>query len=97
MADTNYQRGEMDINAHETVFGGFMNYSIYGGAAIIVILLFPILIFGVGMAWLTSLVISVALGIAIGIGLKFRGAWYAALIGTALFLAVAIWLLTLLF
>lgn len=97
MADSNYQRGDMNIDAHEDVFGGFMNYSVYGGAAIIVILLFPILIFGVELAWLTSLLISVVLGIVIGVALKFKARWYAILIGSAIFLAVAIGLLNLIF
>lgn len=90
MADTNYKRGEMDIEDHSETFGGFMSFSVYGGAAIIVGLLFPILVFGVNMAWPAALITSVIIGIIIGVALKFKAQWYAILIGFSIFLAVAI-------
>ena len=37
MANSNYTRGEMEINDHKGTFSGFMGMSKYGGAAIIVL------------------------------------------------------------
>ena len=92
-----YVRGEMEVDGHEETFGGFMTLSVYGGASIIVSLLFPILIFGVNLGWFLSLVITVVLGIIIGVIMKFHARWYAILIGMAVVTAVLIGLLTLLF
>lgn len=97
MADSHYTRGEMNIDSHEDVFGGFMHYSTYGGAAIIVTLLFPILVFGVNLAWPAALLTSVVLGVILGIALKFKAQWYAVLVGAAIFLAVIISLALLIF
>lgn len=97
MADTNYTRGEMSIEDHSETFGGFMEVSKYGGAAIIVTLLFPILTFGTTLAWPTALLISVVIGIVIGMALKFKAQWYAVLIGASVFLGVIIALLLMLF
>lgn len=97
MADTNYTRGEMNIEGHSDTYGGFMKFSKYGGAAIIVTLLFPILTFGAMLAWPTALLISVVIGIVIGMALKFKAQWFAVLIGSSVFLGVVIALLLMLF
>lgn len=97
MADSNYTRGEMEIVAHEGTFSGFMGVSMYGAAALVVMLLFPILIFGVNVAWPVSLFVSVVVGVILGMALKFKAQWYAGLIGSAVVLGVLIALLTLLF
>lgn len=97
MADTNYTRGEMDIEDHSETFGGFMSFSVYGGAAIIVTLLFPILVFGANLAWPASMLITIIVGVVIGIALKFKAQWYALLIGIAVLLSVVIGLLSLVF
>ena len=97
MANSNYTRGEMEITDHKGTFSGFMGTSKYGGAAIIVMLLFPILIFGVNLAWPTSLILSVVVGVLIGVALKFKAQWYAGLFGIAIFLAIALTLLGLIF
>ncbi|MGJ8560025.1 MAG: aa3-type cytochrome c oxidase subunit IV [Litorimonas sp.] len=97
MAKTNYTRGEMEITDHEGTFSGFMGVSMYGAAAIIMLLLFPILIFGANVAWPMSLLITVVLGLVIGAALKFKAQWFAGLIGSAIFLGVVIALLLLLF
>ena len=93
MGNTNYQRGSMEIGEQSSTFGGFMGGMTYGGAAIVLILLYPALIFAVKMAWAPSLLITLVLGIIIGIVLKLKGGWYAGVIGlsaiTALFTALA--------
>jgi len=97
MANTNYKRGEMEINDHQGTFSGFMGISKYGAVAIIVMLMFPILTFAANVAWSASLLVSVILGVVLGVALKFKAQWYAGLIGSAIFLFVVISLLLLLF
>ena len=81
---SDYTRGDMEIKAQRGTFDGFMVGTIYGGAALVVILLFPILMFAVHLGWLPSLIVSVVVGIIIGMALKLKGAWYASLIGLGL-------------
>ena len=97
MADSNYTRGDMNIEDHSETFGGFMKFSVYGGAAIIMMLLFPILVFGVNLAWPISLIITVVLGGSMGIALKFKAQWYAILIGISVLLAIIIGIAKLIF
>ena len=97
MANSNYTRGEMKITDHKETFSGFMGMSVYGGAAIIVTLLFPILVFAVNLAWPTAMLATVILGVIIGLALKFKAQWYAVLVGTAVFFSVIIALLLLIF
>ncbi len=97
MAGSNYDRGAMEIDDHKETFSGFMNMSVYGGASIIVALLFPILVFGVNLSWLTALIVTVVLGVIIGVVMKFKAQWYAILIGVSVLLAVIVGLLTLIF
>jgi len=84
MASTDYKRGEMEVTSQKGTFGGFMNGTVYGGAAIVYILLFPIFMFAVRMGWLPSLIISVVVAIIIGAALKLKGAWYVFVIGLAI-------------
>ena len=86
--NSDFNRGEMPIEAQSKTFDGFMVGTVYGGAAIGVILLFPILMFAAGFSWLPSLVATVVVGILIGIGLKLKGAWYATLILAAIVTAI---------
>lgn len=90
MANSDYTRGEMKISGHKETYSGFMGMSVYGGAAVIVILLFPILVFAVNVAWPASLLASVILGVVIGVALKFKAQWYALLVGGAVVLSILI-------
>ena len=92
MASTDYKRGEMEIIGQKGTFGGFMNGTVYGGAAIVYILLFPIFMFAVRLGWVPSLLISVIVAIIMGVALKLKGGWYVFVIGlagvTAVFTAI---------
>ncbi len=90
MADTNYNRGEMEIDDQEDTFGGFMSMSMYGGAIIIVALLAPIMIFAMNIAWPVAFLSSVILGVLIGIILKFQARWYVLLVAVAVLLAILV-------
>ncbi len=91
---SNYNRGDMDVKAQSSAFGGFMGMTKYGGAAVALIVLMPTLVFAVGMSWLSALVATIGLGIIIGIALKFKGLYYVSLIGSAVFVAIACALLS---
>ncbi len=92
MASTDYKRGQMEVSEQRGTFGGFINTTVYGGAAIVYILLYPILMFAVGMNWLPSLFISIIVACIIGMALRLKGKWYGFVIGlgivTAIFSAI---------
>ncbi len=85
---SDYKHGDMEITAQKGTFDGFMFGTIYGGAAIIVGLLFPILVFGAGLSWMPALIASIVVGVLIGLALKLKGAWYATLIGLGIITAI---------
>jgi len=85
---SNYTRGEMDISGHKKTFAGFMGTSVYGGAAIILSLLYPILVFGVHLGWLTALIVTFVVGVILGVALKFKSGWYAGMIAAAIPVAI---------
>lgn len=97
MASTDYKRGEMEITNQKGTFGGFMSGTVYGGAAIIYILLFPIFMFAVGLGWMPSLIISAIVAIIIGAALKLKGGWYVFVIGSAIVTAIFTAILTAIF
>ena len=80
---SDYQHGTMPVNAQEGAFKGFMAITKYGGAFIVIALLMPTLFFGANMGWMSALITSLVVGIVIGVALKFKGAWYASIIGLA--------------
>lgn len=85
---SDYTRGEMPVEGHRGTFTGFMAGTKYGGAFLVVILLFPTLVFGTAISWFPALVASVIVGFFIGAALKLKGAWYATLIGLAIVTAI---------
>ncbi len=80
---SNYVHGEMPVEAHRGTFSGFMALTKYGAAFLVVTLLFPTLFFGTSLGWLPALVTSFVVGIVIGVGLRFKGAWFASIGGLA--------------
>ncbi len=77
----NYHKGEMEVSAQRGTFDGFMNLTIYGGGLLALMLLFPILtVGGVNLHWLPALIITVVVGILMGLFLKLKGTWYATVI-----------------
>lgn len=93
---SNYNRGDMDVKEQSGTFGGFMGLTKYGGAAVVLVVMLPTLIFAVGMSWLSALVATVVLGIVIGIALKFKGMYYVSLIGAAFLTTILCFLISLL-
>ena len=79
----------MGVDGHKKTFGGFMGTTVYGGAALALIVIFPTLVFGVSMSWASALIVTLILGIILGLALKLKGAWYAGVIISAVPLAMA--------
>ena len=87
--ETSYVKGTMGVDGHKKTFGGFMGTTVYGGAALALIVIFPTLVFGVSMSWASALIVTLILGIILGLALKLKGAWYAGVIISAVPLAMA--------
>ena len=87
--ETSYVKGTMGVDGHKKTFGGFMGTTVYGGAALALIVTFPTLVFGVSMGWISALIVTLVLGIILGLALKLKGAWYAGVIISAVPLAMA--------
>lgn len=87
--EKNYVKGTMGVDGHKKTFGGFMGTTVYGGAALALIVIFPTLVFGVSMSWTSALIVTLVLGIILGLALKLKGAWYAGVIVSAVPLAMA--------
>jgi len=85
---SDYQRGTMSVDGHKKTFGGFMGYTVYGGAAIALLVIFPTLVFGVHMGWLAALVTTLIIGVVLGVALKLKGAWYAGMVASAVPIAI---------
>ena len=80
-AHSNYTKGEMAVGAQRGTFDGFMGITVYGGGLLGLALLFPILtVGGVGLPWFPALLITIVVGIVMGLLLKLKGAWYATII-----------------
>ncbi len=85
---SDYQHGKMEVTGHGKTYSGFMTGSIWGAGLIILICLFPILIFGVQMGWFGALMVTTIVGLIYGLVLRMKGGWFAAVIGLAIFGAI---------
>lgn len=85
---SDYVRGTMGVDGHKKTFGGFMDYTVYGGAAIALLVIYPTLIFGTPLGWFASLIVTLILGVILGVVLKLKGAWYGGMIATAVPIAI---------
>ena len=86
---SDYVHGTMGVDGHKKTFGGFMGTTVYGGAALALIVIFPTLVFGVRMGWLPALVTTLIIGVILGVVLKLKGGWYVALVASAVPTAIA--------
>ena len=85
---SDYVKGTMGVTAHKQTFGGFMGLTKYGGAAVTLLVLYPTLVFGTSLAWLPCLIVTVIIGIILGVSLKLKGGWYAGVIAGAVFMGL---------
>lgn len=94
---SDYDRGSMEITAQKSTFSGFMGGTVYGGSAIALIVILPVLIFAVGMGWFWALLTTFLIGILLGLGLKLKSGWYVGLIGGSIVAAILCFLISLFF
>ena len=85
---TDYVHGTMGVDGHKKTFSGFMGYTVYGGAAIALIVIYPTLVFGTPLSWFASLIVTLVLGVILGIAMKLKGGWYAGMIACAIPFAI---------
>lgn len=85
---SDYTRGKMPVQAQSGTFSGFMGLTVYGTCALGVILLMPILVFAVNMAWFPALIISFAFGVILGLIFKLKSGWYVGLVVLAIITAI---------
>ena len=72
--------GDMPIDSQTDTFHGFMSISRYAGTAIVLIVFWSTIFFGMaGGAWLTALS-TLGLGLALTAALKLRGAWIPVMV-----------------
>lgn len=86
---SDYVHGTMGVEDHKKTFGGFMGFTVYGGAAIALIVIYPTLVFGTPLGWLASLIATLIIGVILGVALKLKGGWYAGMIASAVPVAIA--------
>ena len=86
---SDYTRGKMPVQAQSGTFSGFMGLTVYGGCALAVILMMPILVFAVNMSWPLSLIISFTLGVILGLVFKLKSGWYVGLVMLSVIAAIA--------
>jgi|GEM_PF-6553612 len=90
---SDYKMGSMPIERQSDTFGGFMSISRYSGAAIVLIVFWSTIFFGMhGGTWATAFS-TIGLGLLLAAGLKLRGAYIPIMVLSCLVLGVlGIWL-----
>jgi len=91
---SDYKHGSMEVTAQSGTFSGFMGGTIYGGAAIALIVIMPTLVFAVNMHWFPALMATVVFGIILGIVLKLKPGWYVGIVGVSFLVALISMLLS---
>ena len=81
---SDFIKGTMGVSEHKKTFGGFMGFTVYGGAAVALIVLYPTLVFGTPLGWLPSLIATLILGFILGAVFKLKGGWYVGMIASAI-------------
>ncbi|MBO6797439.1 aa3-type cytochrome c oxidase subunit IV [Maricaulis sp.] len=78
---SDHVRGEMDITEHKSTFDGFMTMTVWSCLLTIVILLFFILVFAIGMNWMGALIATGVVGVVLGLALSMKTSWYVTVAG----------------
>ena len=91
---SDYQHGEMPMQAHNDTFSGFIKGSSFMTAVIAVCLIMPIIIFCTPLGWGSALVITFIIGLLLGPIFKLGGSWYGTLIALAIFGALSSFLVS---
>ena len=84
--------GDMPIERQTQTFEGFMSLSRYIGTAIVLVVFWSTIIFGLDGATFWTALSTLGLGLALGAGLKLRGAYYPVLIGAFILMLIFGWM-----
>ena len=93
---SDYKRGSMEVTEQSGTFSGFMSGTIYGGAAVALVVLMPTLVFGVNLHWFPSLIATFVFGIILGLALKLKPGWYVGIVALSILVALFSFILSLL-
>ena len=80
MAGSDYVHGEMEISEQERTWSGFVTFTVWGAALIILILAYSTLTVAMGMHWVVALGLCVIGGFAAGWAMKMGAAWNATVL-----------------
>ena len=80
MATSEYHHGDMDIEAQEATWHGFIVGSTRGGLITVLSVGYAVLAVAIGMNWMISLGIMAVVGLAAGLFLNLGGRWMATLV-----------------
>ena len=80
MAGSDYVHGEMEISEQERTWSGFVTFTVWGSALIMLILAYSTFTVAMGMHWMVALGMCVLGGFAAGAGMKMGAAWNATVL-----------------
>lgn len=80
MAGSDYVHGEMEISEQERTWNGFVTFSVWGSALIMLILAYSSLTVAMGMNWMVALGLCLIGGFLTGWGMKMGAAWSATVL-----------------
>ena len=79
--DSHYTIGSMNIDEQKRTFHVFMRVTVWSSGLLAALLMFLTLHFCAGVAWFPALGVAFVLGVATGLALKMKSAWYATVFG----------------
>ncbi len=88
IVESEHHRGEMDIADQKATFAGFLTVSAWGSALTIMLVALLVVAFAMGAGWFAGVAVWAVIGVAAGVFLSMRAAWWATLVGTTLLMAI---------
>lgn len=85
---SNYVHGQMPVLAKETTFKGFLRFSSFATAFLVVVLLMPILVFTAHVDWKLALAITFIVGLIVTKPFKLGGGWVMTLFGLTILFGI---------
>lgn len=80
MAGSDYVHGEMEISEQERTWNGFVTFTVWGSALIMLLVAYSTFTVGMGMDWMVALGLCVIGGLLAGAGMKMGAAWNATVL-----------------
>ncbi|MEQ8322417.1 MAG: aa3-type cytochrome c oxidase subunit IV [Rhodospirillales bacterium] len=80
MATSEYHHGEMDIQAQQSTWNGFITGGLWGGMLTVLSVGYAVLAVAIGMNWMISLGLMAIVGFGVGLFLNMGGRWMATMV-----------------